>query len=424
MKSKFQKIKGTYDILPPESKKWNTAISILQSLSEQFGYEEIKTPTIENIDLFKQNIGYETDVSKEMFSWEDPSGNQLVLKPEMTAPVVRAYIESGFFRSKPLCKLFYIDALFRREKPQKGRQRQFHQFGIEALGSPEVEQDVEVILLATKILCHLGISNTTLQINDIGNYETRKKYQEKLNEYFSNSKSNLSKLSQNRLGNNSLRILDSKEEEDIEIIKNAPLIKEFLTKDELNNYSSLLSHLDALGIPYKENGHLVRGLDYYNGTTFEISNMSSKSQNALLGGGRYDNLVESMGGPSTPAVGFAAGIERLLIESSTEDKNETIDFFIGFESHAESAIKTANQLIDEGYSLYIDTLKRSEKNQLKNAIKMNASFYLRCDESIKLKNLTSKEMFSWEDPSGNQLVLKPEMTAVSIKDQNNIKICR
>ena len=391
MKSKFQKIKGTYDILPPESKKWNKAVSILQSLSEQFGYEEIKTPTIENIDLFKQNIGYETDVSKEMFSWEDPSGSQLVLKPEMTAPVVRAYIESGFFRSKPLCKLFYIDALFRREKPQKGRQRQFHQFGIEALGSSEVEQDVEVILLATKILCHLGISNTTLQINDIGNYETRKKYQEKLNEYFSDYKSSLSKLSQNRLGNNSLRILDSKEEEDIEIIKNAPLIKEFLTKDELNNYSSLLTHLDALGIPYKENGHLVRGLDYYNGTTFEISNMSSKSQNALLGGGRYDYLVESMGGPSTPAVGFAAGIERLLIESSTEDKNETIDFFIGFESHAESAIKIANQLIDEGYSLYIDTLKRSEKNQLKNAIKMNASFYLRSGESIKLKNLTSKE---------------------------------
>ena len=406
MKSKFQKIKGTYDILPPESKKWNTAVSILQSLSEQFGYEEIKTPIIENIDLFKQNIGYETDVSKEMFSWEDPSGSQLVLKPEMTAPVVRAYIESGFFRSKPLCKLFYIDALFRREKPQKGRQRQFHQFGIEALGSSEVEQDVEVILLATKILCHLGISNTTLQINDIGNYETRKKYQKKLNEYFSDYKSNLSKLSLNRLENNSLRILDSKEEEDIEIIKNAPLIKEFLTKDELNNYSSLLTHLDALGIPYKENGHLVRGLDYYNGTTFEISNISSKSQNALLGGGRYDYLVESMGGPSTPAVGFAAGIERLLIESSTEDKNETIDFFIGFESHAESAIKISNQLIDEGYSLYIDTLKRSEKNQLKNAIKMNASFYLRSGESIKLKNLTSKEELVVNDISDLKKFIK------------------
>ncbi len=391
MKSKFQKIKGTYDILPPESKKWNESISVLRSVSEQFGYEEIKTPIIENTELFKQNIGYETDVSKEMFSWEDSSDNQLALKPEMTAPVVRAYIESGFFRSKPLCKLFYIDALFRREKPQKGRQRQFHQFGIEALGSSQVEQDVEVILLATKILCHLGITNTTLQINNIGNYETRKKYEEKLNRYFSDYKSSLSKLSQDRLENNSLRILDSKEKEDVEIIKNAPLIKEFLTKDELNNFSSLLSHLDALGVSYKENGYLVRGLDYYNGTTFEISNMSSKSQNALLGGGRYDYLVESMGGPSTPAVGFAAGIERLLIESSIENKNEPIDFFIGFDSRSDSAMKIANQLIDEGYSLYIDTLKKSEKNQLKKAIKMNTRFYLRCSKSIKLKNLSSKD---------------------------------
>ena len=391
MKSKFQKIKGTYDILPPESIKWNKAISIFQSISNQFGYEEIKTPIIEDINLFKQNIGYETDVSKEMFSWEDSSSNQLVLKPEMTAPVVRAYIESGFFRSKPLCKLFYIDALFRKEKPQKGRQRQFHQFGIEALGSSEVEQDVEVILLATKVLFQLGITNTNLQINNIGNHETRKKYEAKLNEYFTDYKSHLSKISQNRLKNNSLRILDSKEKEDFEIIKNAPLIKEFLTKDEQNNYTKLLSHLDALGISYTESGHLVRGLDYYNGTTFEITNMSSKSQNALLGGGRYDYLVESMGGPSTPAIGFAAGIERLLTESTIDDKNETIDFFISFDTHSKKAIKIANQLIDEGYSIHIDTLKKSEKNQLKNAIKMSANFFLRCNELIELKNLSSKE---------------------------------
>ena len=400
MKSKFQKVKGTYDILPPESIKWNKAISIFQSISNQFGYEEIKTPIIEDINLFKQNIGYETDVSKEMFSWEDSSKNQLVLKPEMTAPVVRAYIESGFFRSKPLCKLFYTDALFRKEKPQKGRQRQFHQFGIEAFGSSEVEQDVEVILLATKVLFRLGIDNTTLQINNIGNHETREKYEAKLNGYFSDYKSQLSKISQNRLNNNSLRILDSKEKEDLKIIKNAPLIKDFLTKDQLNNYTKLLSHLDALGISYKENCHLVRGLDYYNGTTFEITNMSSRSQNALLGGGRYDYLVESMGGPSTPAVGFAAGIERLLIESSMEDENERIDFFIGFiDTYAQSAMKIANQLIDKGYSVHIDTLKKSEKNQLKNAIKMNANFYLMCSELIEIKNLNSKKEFVINDIS-------------------------
>ena len=391
MKSKFQKIKGTYDILPPEIEKWNQATSIFQSISKQFGYEEIKTPIIENIDLFRQNIGYETDVSKEMFTWKDSSKNQLVLKPEMTAPVVRAFIESGFFRSKPLCKLFYIDALFRREKPQKGRQRQFHQFGIEALGSAEIEQDVEVILLSTKILCRLGIENTTLQINNIGNKETRKIYERKLKSYFTDHKNKLSKLSQTRLESNSLRILDSKEREDIEIIKNAPLIREFLSKNELESFSSLLSHLNALNIPFEENGHLVRGLDYYNGTTFEICNMSSNSQNALLGGGRYDYLVESMGGPSTPAVGFAAGIERLLLESSFTNDSKGLDFFVGFNSHSEEAIKIANQLIDQGFTVHVDTLKKSEKNQIKNAIKMKSRFYLRIEESMKLKNLNSKE---------------------------------
>ena len=393
MKSKFQKIKGTYDILPPESKKWNEAISILQSISSQFGYEEIKTPIIENIDLFKQNIGYETDVSKEMFSWEDSSSNQLVLKPEMTAPVVRAYIESGFFRSKPLCKLFYIDALFRREKPQKGRQRQFHQFGVEAFGSSEIEQDIEVILIATKVLCHLGIDNTVLQINNIGSKDTRMLYQDKLSKYFTSYKSKLSKISLKRLEINPLRILDSKEEIDLEIIDGAPLITEFLSKDEHSKYLNLLSHLNALNISYQENGRLVRGLDYYNSTTFEISTLSSKSQNALLGGGRYDYLVESMGGPATPAVGFAAGIERLMIESNFTISKERVDFFIGYESQSEKIMSIANQLIDNGYNVFIDTLKKSEKSQIKSAIKLNAKYFLRINDKIILKDLHSKKEF-------------------------------
>jgi histidyl-tRNA synthetase len=393
VKSKFQKVKGTYDILPPESEKWNKLISLLHSLSNSFGFEEIKTPIIENLDLFKQNVGFETDVSKEMFSWEDSSNNHLVLKPEMTAPVVRAFIEAGFFRSKPLCKLFYIDALFRREKPQKGRQRQFHQFGAEAFGSSKIEQDVEVILLATKILCHLGIDNTILQINNIGNKETRNLYQDKLSKYFTSHKSKLSKISLKRLEINPLRILDSKEEMDLEIIKKAPIITDFLSKDEHKNYSNLLSHLDALHISYEENGRLVRGLDYYNSTTFEISTLSSKSQNALLGGGRYDYLVESMGGPSTPAVGFAAGIERLILESNFNLSKKRLDFFIGYQSGSEKIINIANQLIDNGYSVFIDTLKKSEKSQIKNAIKLNAKYYLRMNEKIILKDLNSKKEF-------------------------------
>ena len=393
MKSKFQKVKGTYDILPPESIKWNQLISSLQSLSKSFGFEEIKTPIIENLDLFKQNVGFETDVSKEMFSWEDSSNNYLALKPEMTAPVVRAFIESGFFRSKPLCKLFYIDALFRREKPQKGRQRQFHQFGIEAFGSSEIEQDIEVILIATKVLCHLGIDNTVLQINNIGSKDTRMLYQDKLSKYFTSYKSKLSKISLKRLEINPLRILDSKEEIDLEIIDGAPLITEFLSKDEHSKYLNLLSHLNALNISYQENGRLVRGLDYYNSTTFEISTLSSKSQNALLGGGRYDYLVESMGGPATPAVGFAAGIERLMIESNFTISKERVDFFIGYESQSEKIMSIANQLIDNGYNVFIDTLKKSEKSQIKSAIKLNAKYFLRINDKIILKDLHSKKEF-------------------------------
>jgi histidyl-tRNA synthetase len=393
VKSKFQKVKGTYDILPPESVKWNQLISSLQSLSKSFGFEEIKTPIIESLDLFKQNVGFETDVSKEMFSWEDSSNNYLALKPEMTAPVVRAFIESGFFRSKPLCKLFYIDALFRREKPQKGRQRQFHQFGVEAFGSSEIEQDIEVILIATKVLCHLGIDNTVLQINNIGSKDTRMLYQDKLSKYFTSYKSKLSKISLKRLEINPLRILDSKEEIDLEIIDGAPLITEFLSKDEHSKYLNLLSHLNALNISYQENGRLVRGLDYYNSTTFEISTLSSKSQNALLGGGRYDYLVESMGGPATPAVGFAAGIERLMIESNFTISKERVDFFIGYESQSEKIMSIANQLIDNGYNVFIDTLKKSEKSQIKSAIKLNAKYFLRINDKIILKDLHSKKEF-------------------------------
>ena len=393
MKSKFQKVKGTYDILPPESVKWNQLISSLQSLSKSFGFEEIKTPIIENLDLFKQNVGFETDVSKEMFSWEDSSNNYLALKPEMTAPVVRAFIESGFFRSKPLCKLFYIDALFRREKPQKGRQRQFHQFGVEAFGSSEIEQDIEVILIATKVLCHLGIDNTVLQINNIGSKDTRMLYQDKLSKYFTSYKSKLSKISLKRLEINPLRILDSKEEMDLEIIDGAPLITELLSKDEHSKYLNLLSHLNAMNISYQENGRLVRGLDYYNSTTFEISTLSSKSQNALLGGGRYDYLVESMGGPATPAVGFAAGIERLMIESNFTISKERVDFFIGYESQSEKIMSIANQLIDNGYNVFIDTLKKSEKSQIKSAIKLNAKYFLRINDKIILKDLHSKKEF-------------------------------
>tara|TARA_Y100000389_G_scaffold38086_1_gene32368 strand:- start:3969 stop:5201 length:1233 start_codon:yes stop_codon:yes gene_type:complete len=396
MKSKYQKIKGTFDILPPESFMWKQIEDILRNISEQFSYEEIRTPAIETINLFKQNVGYETDVSKEMFTWKDQSNLEIVLKPEMTAPVVRAYIESGFYRSQPLCRLYYIDSLFRREKPQKGRQRQFNQFGIEAFGSPSIEQDIEVIMVATGSLKALSITNSVLHINNIGSPETRKKYEEVLKKYFTQNAKNLSNISKKRLESNPIRILDSKEKEDAIIIKNAPIIKELLTNSESNNFNSLLSNLDALDIKYEENPYLVRGLDYYNGTTFEITTQSDRSQNALCGGGRYDFLVEKMGGPSTPAIGFAAGIERMLIESNYQIQKNKVDIYISSNSSENSSkcFLIIEQLINKGYKIFYDTNKKNIKNQAKDAQKKNASYLLVIEDKITLKTLQSNEELS------------------------------
>ncbi len=248
MKSKYQKIKGTFDILPPETQLWQEIETTIHQTCQQFSFEEIRTPAIEFVNLFQENIGYETDVSKEMFAWQDQSGKQLALKPEMTAPVVRAYIESGFFRKHPLCRVYYIDSLFRREKPQKGRQRQFNQFGIEAFGSRNSEQDAEVILIANKLFKDLKINNTRLSINSIGSPEIRTKYEVVLKKYFNHNANKLSKISKKRLEKNPIRILDSKEKEDQSIIKNAPLIKEFISKDDGVHFNEVLSHLQALGI--------------------------------------------------------------------------------------------------------------------------------------------------------------------------------
>ena len=394
MKSKFQKIKGTYDILPPESFLWDNVIDILSDISMKFGFEKIHTPIIEDLNLFKQNLGYETDVSKEMFTWEDQKNHHIVLKPEMTAPVVRAFIENGLYRSKPLCKLFYIDAFFRREKPQKGRQRQFHQFGVEAFGAASVEQDVEIVLLANKILNSLNINNSILNINNIGDPQSRMKYEKVLSTYFKDNIKKLSKVSINRLNKNPIRILDSKEKEDIDIIKNAPIISDFISMESKEKFSSFLIHLNSLGIKYKENNHLVRGLDYYNDTIFEITNSSGKSQNALLGGGRYDFLVEGMGGPSTPAVGFAAGIERLIIESSLQNNQSQIDFFIGFDNeNSKEALIFADKLVDDNFHITIDTSSKNEKNQIKTAIKLKANYFIKFGKKITLRNLNSKKEF-------------------------------
>ncbi|MDG1090099.1 MAG: histidine--tRNA ligase [Candidatus Marinimicrobia bacterium] len=399
MKSKYQKIKGTFDILPTDTRLWKEMENILHNISQQFSYEEIRTPSIESIDLFKQNVGYETDVSKEMFTWEDLSNQQIALKPEMTAPVVRAYIEGGLYRSNPLCRLYYIDSLFRREKPQKGRQRQFNQFGIEAFGSSNIEQDVEVIMIAATCLKTLNINETTLHVNNIGSPETRTQYEGLLKKYFTQNIGVLSSLSKKRLETNPIRILDSKEQEDQSIIKNAPIIKELLTDSEKEDFNMLLSNLDTLNIKYEESPYLVRGLDYYNGTTFEITTRSNKSQNALCGGGRYDFLVEQMGGPSTPAIGFAAGMERMIIESQYQVEKNSIDIYISSNdlNHSRKCFTVMQNLINNNYTVFFDTNKKNVKNQMKDATKRNASYLLIIDKKITVKNIKSNDEIAVSD---------------------------
>ncbi len=367
--------------------------STVHNICQQFSFQEIRTPAVESVDLFKRNIGDETDVSKEMFVWEDQSGKEISLKPEMTAPVVRAYIESGFFRKHPLCKLYYIDSFFRREKPQKGRQRQFNQFGVEAFGAKNSEQDAEIILIAKQILKKLNINNTNLMINNIGDSNTRTKYESKLKTYFNDHKNSLSELSKIRLQKNPMRILDSKEKEDQTIIKNAPLIKDLLSQEEKEHFNAVLKHLKGLGIDYNENPHLVRGLDYYNGTTFEITTQSAGSQNSLCGGGRYDSLVQKMGGPETPAVGFAAGIERIILEAKQELGENNIDIYISCndEQYVSKGFNIIYDLIENGYKIFFDTNKKNIKNQIKDAVKKNAKFMIAINETITVKNLLSKK---------------------------------
>ena len=393
MKSKYQKIKGTFDILPPETEVWQHIESTIHHICQQFSFQEIRTPAIESVDLFKRNIGDETDVSKEMFVWKDQSGKEISLKPEMTAPVVRAYIESGFFRKYPLCKMYYIDSFFRREKPQKGRQRQFNQFGVEAFGTKNSEQDAEIILIATQILKKLNIDNTNLSINNIGDSDTRIKYESKLRNYFNDHKNSLSELSKVRLEKNPMRILDSKEKEDQTIIKNAPMIKDLLSTEEKEHFSLVLTHLKGLGINYNENPYLVRGLDYYNGTTFEITTQSTGSQNALCGGGRYDSLVKKMGGPETPAVGFAAGIERIILEAKQELGKKNIDIYISCndEKYTSKGLNIIQNLVENEYKIFFDTNKKNIKNQIKDAVKNNAKFMITINEEISVKNLISKK---------------------------------
>ncbi|MEE4243862.1 MAG: histidine--tRNA ligase [Kangiellaceae bacterium] len=313
MKAKFQAIKGMNDFLPEQTARWQKLEGLLRQLASQYAYNEIRTPIVEKTQLFKRSIGEVTDiVEKEMYTWTDLSDDSLTLRPEGTASTVRAGVEHGLLYNQQQ-KLWYMGPMFRRENPQKGRYRQFHQFGIEAFGYPGPDVDVEQILLTKRLWDQLGIgADVTLHINSLGSAEARASYREILVDYFEQHKSQLDEDSLRRLTSNPLRILDSKNPAMQTLIEAAPKLNEHLDPESAEHFAGLKQRLDAAGIKYVVNYRLVRGLDYYNRTVFEWMTDKLGSQGTICAGGRYDSLTEQLGGQATTSCGFAMGIERII----------------------------------------------------------------------------------------------------------------
>lgn len=378
--AKYSTHLGMVDILPDEARKWQALEKLIRTEAEKFNFEEIRTPIMEQTELIVRGLGQLTDiVSKEIFSFSRGEDNY-VLRPELTAPVVRSFVENHLDQRGGSQKLFYIGPMFRAERPQKGRQRQFHQFGVEVLGSDDAVADVEAISFMIHIYQKLGITNTTLKLNSVGDPESREKYKAILKEHLKPNYDKLSDISKKRFDKNPLRILDSKEEEDRPFVETAPLITDYLNEESQIHYSKVKEYLTDLGIHFEEDPYLVRGMDYYTRTAFELISPDLGAQDALAGGGRYDLLVEEIGGQPTPAVGFAAGMERLLIAC------EELGIPLGSEKSVDVYIVTLGDaarkwgvsklpaLRNAGISATMDYMGRSMKAQMKDANRENASF--------------------------------------------------
>lgn len=382
-------ITGTKDILPSEISRWYYLEKTVKEIFTNFNYREIRTPVFEETALFARSIGEETDiVSKEMYSFLDRSETSITLKPEMTASVVRAYIEHSLGSLQPLNKLFYISPMFRQERPQAGRFRQFHQFGAEAIGTYSPLLDAEMIEMAYQILKNLGLKNLVVKINSLGTPDVRNEYKTQLKKYLVDKKDDLSEESRIRFETNILRIFDSKIETDQIIMRNAPTLLDFLPEQSLKDFEIVQNYLANMGISYEIDKTLVRGLDYYTLTTFEIISGSVGAQSALCGGGRYDFLVQELGGKFTPGVGFAAGMERILLacenEKSFEVPPDSIDIYI-IRINDELKLKTkfeleianiASKFRSENLHVEYDYHDRSVKAQMREANKLNARFVL------------------------------------------------
>ena len=378
---KFQRPKGTKDILPADISKWHYVEKTIREVMNLFNFSEIRTPTYENTDLFSRGVGSETDiVGKEMYTFDDKGGNSLTLKPEGTASVIRAYLENGMAAESPISKLYYITNMFRYEKPQAGRFREHSQFGGEILGSDDVNSDIEIISLAQEVFHRCEIKNFKVKINSIGKSEERRAYIELLKKYLKNYLNDLSDNSKRRYDTNPLRILDSKDTNDIKILNDAPKILDNLSNESRDRFEKVLSGLKDINIDYEVDFKLVRGLDYYTDTTFEFISEDLGAQDAIGGGGRYDGLVELLGGKPTYGVGFGSGIERLIIVAEKNKFNfpaqEALKIFIIPAAEDAKALtsKLCYDLRENNISCENDLLGRSLKAQMREANKLKAEF--------------------------------------------------
>lgn len=395
--------KGTKDILPSEVYKWQYVEDAFREVCRKSGFREIRTPDFEHTELFKRGVGGTTDiVQKEMYTW-DQAKRSLTLRPEGTSPVVRAMVEHKLYADVQPLKFYYDIPCFRYEKPQAGRLRAFHQFGVEVFGTENMMADAEVIALAQDFLTEMGIENTELRINSIGCPKCRGEYKKVLKEFLAPKYDQLCDTCKSRYETNPMRILDCKSKEDQELVKDAPKMIDYLCEDCASAFEELKSDLDAMDIEYTVDPGIVRGLDYYTKTAFEFVTDTIGAQGTVCGGGRYDNLSEELGGPQIPGVGFGLGIERLLITMEAAGKEipkpAGADAFIVFmgEDARKEGLSLLRKLRKEGFNVQMDMMARNVKNQFKYADRINArlAIVIGSDE-IKNREVSVKNMQTGE----------------------------
>lgn len=421
--------KGVFDILPVdpdpngkwrESHLWHYLETQIRELASKYGYREMRTPLFELSALFTRSIGKESDiVSKEMYTFEDKGGRKLALRPEGTAPAMRAFIEKGLHQIPSARKFFYMAPMFRYERQQAGRYRQHHQFGIEALGCSGPEQDVEVIDLLYTLLKRLGLNHLTLHLNSIGEGATRERYNQALCDFLTPHLAHLSKESQERFHTNRLRILDSKDAGDQSILQHAPRITDFLDEASQQHFESVQRLLSDIGIPYRLNPFLVRGLDYYNRTVFEVTVEGIGSQNSLGGGGRYDGLLKELHGPDLPACGFGAGLERILqalllqkIPFPEPERPQLFLIALG-EGAKQRCFKLMTQLRHKGLFVEMELTGKKLKAALRFADELKARFVvIMGEEELQSGRIELKEM---ETGIGKTIVIDELGGAFDIK---------